>query len=229
MHKLFSIHYRCTVFVIVLISAFCNEILFAQFDTIVIPRLKYGGGGDWYTGPTSMPNLLRALNERLNIPTNPQNIAVSILDNDLFKYPIIFMTGHGNVKFTDQEVVRLLAYLENGGFLWINDSYGMDKYIRRELKKLFPDKEFVPIPPSHPIFHQVYDFPDGIPKIHQHDGKPPQALGIFSKDRLVVFYCYESDIGDGLEDEGIHPSDTPEIREKAMRMAINIVVYALNQ
>lgn len=201
----------------------------AEWGAIAIPRVQYGGGGDWYTGPTSIPNLLKAAAERLGLPTRPDHFAIRISDPELFSYPMLYLTGHGNVKFDDQEVNRLTAWLDNGGFLWINDSYGIDRSIRRELRKIYPDKELAAVPPDHPIFHQVYDFPDGLPKIHEHDGKPPQAYGIFSKGRLVVFYTYESDIGDGLEDEGVHPTDTPEVREKAMQMALNILVFALSQ
>lgn len=201
----------------------------ADWGTIAIPRIQYGGGGDWYTDPTSIPNLLKAAADRLGLPTRPENFALRISDPDLFSYPMLYLTGHGNVKFEDQEVNRLSSYLDNGGFLWVDDCYGLDRSIRRELRKVFPDKELAPVPPDHPIFHTVYDFPQGLPKVHEHDGKPPQAYGIFSKGRLVVFYTFETDIGDGIEDEGVHPEDSAEIREKAMQMALNILVFAMTQ
>ena len=201
----------------------------ADWGTIAIPRIQYGGGGDWYTDPTSIPNLLKAAADRLGLPTRPENFALRISDPDLFSYPMLYLTGHGHVKFEDQEVNRLSSYLDNGGFLWVDDCYGLDRSLRRELRKVFPDKELAPVPPDHPIFHTVYDFPQGLPKVHEHDGKPPQAYGIFSKGRLVVFYTFETDIGDGLEDDGVHPEDSAEIREKALQMALNILVFAMTQ
>jgi len=201
----------------------------AEWGTIAIPRIHYGGGGDWYTDPTSMPNLLKAAAERFNLPTRPEHFPIRISDQALFTYPLLYLTGHGNVKFEDQEVNRLVTYLDNGGFLWIDDCYGIDKSIRRELRKLYPDKEPALLPADHPIYRTAYDLPQGLPKIHEHDGKPPQGYGIFSKGRLVIFYTYETDIGDGLEDEGVHPENTPEKREEAMKMALNILFYALSQ
>jgi hypothetical protein len=201
----------------------------AEWAPIAVPRIQYSGGGDWYTDPTSLPNLLKAAADRLRLPTKPENITVKLIDSDLYTYPMLYLTGHGNVKFADDEINRLVTYLDNGGFLWIDDCYGLDKSIRREFKRLYPDKELALLPPDHPIYHAVYDFPQGLPKIHEHDGKPPQGYGIFSKGRLVIFYTYETDIGDGLEDPGVHPEDSPEIREKALQMALNILVYALTQ
>jgi len=201
----------------------------AGLGTIAVARIQYGGGGDWYTDPTSMPNLLKSASERLSLQTRPENIVVKISDADLFSYPMVYLTGHGNVKFEDHEVNRLLSYLDNGGFLWIDDCYGIDRSIRRELKKVYPDKDLAPVPVDHPIFHTVYEFPKGLPKIHEHDGKPPQAYGIFSKGRLVVLYTYETDLGCGIEDEGVHPEDSAEIREKAMQMSLNILVFAMIQ
>jgi len=201
----------------------------SEWDRLMVPRIKYDGGGDWYTGPTSMPNLIRQANERLKIPGQPDNIAVAISDPELFRYPMLYLTGHGQVRFKDHEINRLLTYLDNGGFLWVNDSYGLDKYIRREIRRLYPDIELVQLPSDHAIFRLAYDFPDGLPKIHEHDGKPPAALALFDKGRMKIFYTYESDIGDGIEDEGIHRTDTPEIREKAMQMALNILIFAMMQ
>ncbi|MFZ2956490.1 MAG: DUF4159 domain-containing protein [Candidatus Ozemobacteraceae bacterium] len=201
----------------------------AQTGTLVVPRLQYGGGGDWYTDPTSMPNLLKAAAEKLNIVTRPDHLVIKVGDAELFSYPMMYLTGHGNVKFDETEINRLVTYLDNGGFLWVDDCYGIDRSIRRELKKMYPDLQLVPIPADHPIFHTVFDFPKGLPKIHEHDGKPPAAYGIFNKGRLIVFYTFETDIGCGLEDQGVHPEDKPEIREQALNMALNILVFAMNQ
>ncbi|MBF0546866.1 MAG: DUF4159 domain-containing protein [Candidatus Riflebacteria bacterium] len=202
---------------------------FAQQGFILIPRIQYGGGGDWYTDPTSIPNLLKAASDRLKLITRPEHKVIKISDPDLFSYPMVYLTGHGNVKFDDQEINRLRTWLDNGGFLWIDDCYGIERSIKRELKKVFPDRELVLLPVEHPIFKSVYDFPKGIPKIHEHDGKAPGAYAIFNKGRMCVLYTYETDIGCGLEDEGIHPADSKEIRESALRMALNILVFAMNQ
>ncbi len=220
-------------FALTLVASLCHAAMHVayatDFDRTAIPRVKYGGGGDWYTGPTSMPNLLKQASERLRLPTQAENIAVSISDPELFRYPMLFLTGHGQVRFSDFEINTLLNYLDNGGFLWVNDSYGIDRFIRREVRRLYPDREFELLPSSHAIFNMVYDFPEGLPKIHEHDGKPPAAYAIFDKGRMKILYTYESDIGDGLEDAGIHKTDTPEIREKAMQMALNILAYVMLQ
>jgi len=217
------------VSVILLFSAWASVVCGSEWDKLAVPRVKYDGGGDWYTGPTSMPNLVKQAAERLRIPGQSENIAVAISDPELFRYPVLFLTGHGQVRFKDHEINRLLTYLDNGGFLWVNDSYGIDKYIRREIRRLYPDLELVQLPADHAIFQMAYDFPEGLPKIHEHDGKPPAAFALFDKGRMKIIYTYESDIGDGLEDEGVHRNDTPEIREKAMQMAMNILVYAMMQ
>ena len=191
-----------------------------------IARLHYHGGGDWYNDPSIIPNLLREIAERTNITVQRYQAVVEIMDPELFAYPFLFMTGHGEVKFTDEEVQRLRLYLTHGGFLYADDDYGMDKAFRREIKKVFPDKELVELPSSHPIYHIDYDFPRGVPKIHEHDAKPPQGFGIFHEGRLVVYYTFESNISDGWADPDVH-NDPPEKREEAFRMGINIVTYAL--
>jgi hypothetical protein len=191
-----------------------------------IARLKYGGGGDWYWGRSAIPNMLKFLKENTNIPVNEEEVWVSIMDKELFNYPFIFLTGHGNIEFTDDEIQRLKNYLTHGGFLFANDSYGLDKAFRREMKRVFPDKELVELPFDHGIYQCYYNFPNGLPKIHQHDGKPPQGFGIFHEERLVVFYVYESDIGDGWEDPQVH-KDPPEKRDAALRMGVNIITWAL--
>jgi hypothetical protein len=195
----------------------------------VVARLKYDGGGDWYGNPSSLPNLARALRDRTPVPVDRIDEArVGIMDEDFFNYPFLYMNGHGNVHFSDAEVERLRRYLTSGGFLFADDNYGMDASFRRELARVFPDRKLVDVPFDHPIYHSFYDFPHGPPKIHEHDGKPAEGLGIFDGDRLVLFYTYESDIGDGLEDPEVH-NDPPEKREAAMKMAINVVLYVLSR
>jgi len=197
-----------------------------DYNQFTIARIKYGGGGDWYSNPSSLPNLLKGLRERTTLDVADQEARVSILDDQLFNYPYAYMNGHGNIKFTEQEVDRLRFYLTHGGFLHADDNYGMDESFRREMKRVFPEKEMVELPFSHPIYHAFYDFPNGLPKVHEHDGKPPQGFGIFHEGRLVVFYTYECDLGDGWEDPEVH-NDPPAIREAALQMGINIVIYAL--
>lgn len=195
----------------------------------VVARLKYDGGGDWYSNPSSLPNLARALRERTPIPVDKiDEVRVSIMDENLFDYPFLYMNGHGNVAFTDAEVGRLRQYLLSGGFLFADDNYGMDESFRREMARVFPDRKLIDVPFDHPIYHSFYPFAAGPPKVHEHDGKPPEGLGIFDGNRLVVYYTYEADIGDGIEDPEVH-NDPPEKREAAMRMAVNVVVYALTR
>ncbi|MDH4223556.1 MAG: DUF4159 domain-containing protein [candidate division Zixibacteria bacterium] len=195
-------------------------------SAFTLARLKYEGGGDWYWGSSALPNMLEFLKENTNITVDEKEVRVSIMDKELFNYPFLFLTGHGNIKFSDEEVERLKNYLIHGGFLFANDSYGLDKAFRREMKKVFPDKELVELPFSHGIYHCYYDFPNGLPKIHQHDNKPPRGFGIFHEERLVVFYVYESDIADGWEDPQVH-NDPPEKREQALKMGVNIITWVL--
>jgi hypothetical protein len=191
-----------------------------------IVRLKYRGGGDWYSDPTSLPNLLGHVEDILGVETPEDEIRLAIMDDALFSYPFLYMTGHGKVKFSDEEAARLRRYLLSGGFLWADDNYGMDEYFRREMRRVFPEKELVEIPFDHDIYHVLYDFPGGLPKIHEHHGGPPHGYGIIDEGRLVVFYSYNTDLGDGLEDAEVH-HDPPEKRDAARRMALNIVTYAL--
>jgi hypothetical protein len=201
----------------------------ASGDGFTIARLKYDGGGDWYSNPSSLPNLARALRDRTTVPVDRDDeVRVSILDPDFFNYPFVYMNGHGTVRFSDAEATRLRQYLLSGGFLFADDNYGMDESFRREIARVFPDRPLVEVPFRHPIYHSYYELPAGPPKVHEHDGKPAQGFGIFDGDRLVVFYTYQSDIGDGIEDAEVH-KDPPEIREQAMQMAINTVVYALGR
>ena len=193
---------------------------------LTIARLQYDGGGDWYANPSSLPNLLGAVRERTGLPTAREEKVVALGDDELWNVPYIYMTGHGNVRFSDQDVAVLRRYLQQGGFLHVDDNYGMDESVRRELTRLFPDAPLVEVPLEHPIYHVVYDFPKGIPKIHEHDKKPAQGFGIFLEGRLVVYYSYQSDLGDGWEDPQVH-KDPPEKHEAALRMGVNLFAYAV--
>ncbi len=190
--------------------------------------MKYSGGGDWYANPTSLPNLINFCNGQIGtkIQTEPETIEVG--SRDLFTIALVHMTGHGNVVFSDLEVRNLRKYLEAGGFLHIDDNYGLDVFVRREMKKVFPDKDFIEIPTDHPIFQSPFSFPDGLPKIHEHDQKRPQAFGLFIENRMVCLYSYESDLGDGWEDQPVH-NDSPETRLKALKMGANIVNFVFTQ
>lgn len=192
-----------------------------------IAVLKYSGGGDWYGNPTALPNLAKFCNQNINTKINPKTATVEVGSPDLFSYPFVHMTGHGNVVFSDNDVTNLRNYLLSGGFLHIDDNYGMDEYIRKELKKVFPDKELTAVPVNHEIFKGPFSFPQGLPKIHEHDNKPPQAWGFFAEGRLVLLYTHETDLGDGWEDQEVH-SDPKEVREKALKMGANILNYAFN-
>ena len=195
---------------------------------VTIARLQYDGGGDWYANPSSLPNLLAEVEARTGIPTADREATVRPSDPALRDYPFLYMTGHGNVRFTPDERLALRQYLLGGGFLHADDNYGLDESFREEIARIFPDRELVELPPEHPVFHSPYEFPDGPPKIHEHDGAPPQAFGIFHQGRLVVIYTYETDLGDGWEDPGVH-EDPPEVREEALRMGVNIFVFAMTQ
>ena len=192
-----------------------------------IGRVKYGGGGDWYNNPSSIPNWLGELERRVGIATNKEEKIVALTDENLRAFPFLYMTGHGTVRLSREERDALRAYLEDGGFLMINDSYGMDPAIRAMVREVFPDHPLEELSNDHPVFHSFYDMP-GLPKIHEHDGKDPQAFGVTIDGRLVLFYDYESDIGDGLADPQVH-NDPPAKREQAIRMAVNVFVYALTR
>ena len=192
-----------------------------------IALVKYSGGGDWYANPTSLPNLIKYCNANINtrIKTKPTTVEPS--SPDLFSYPYIHMTGHGNVVFNDADSNNLKNYLLAGGFLHIDDNYGMNQYIRKEIKKIFPNNELVEIPTTHTIFQKPYSFPNGLPKIHEHDGKRPQAFGVFIANKLVLLYTYECDLGDGWEDAEVN-NDPLAVREKALKMGANILNYIFN-
>ena len=194
---------------------------------VQIARVEYGGGGDWYSGDP-LPNLIAFAREHSLLDLAPEPITVELTSDRLFTVPVLYLNGHGNVVFTDAEAGRLRRYLEGGGFLIVNDDYGLDEAVRRELRKVFPAQELQPLPASHPVYHAHYDFPEGLPKIHEHDGEPAVGYGLFHEGRLVVFYAHGSDLGDGWEPEGVHP-DPRATREAALRMGVNLLVYAMTQ
>jgi hypothetical protein len=208
------------------ILIFVFNIVFAQKFSIA--RIHYGGGGDWYSDPSSIPNLLDFLDKNTSISVDSEEIRIKLTDSDASFYPYLYLTGHGNIRFTNEEIIILRSMLINGAFLHADDNYGMDKSFRRELKRLFPNKDLVSLPNDHPIFSSYYMIESGLPKIHEHDNMPPQALGLFEKNRLILLYTYESDLGDGWEDESVH-KDPWEIREKAIKMGTNIIHYVLTQ
>jgi hypothetical protein len=191
-----------------------------------IAQLKYRGGGDWYANPTALPNLLAAVSGRTDVPVTDSPATVAPDDEELYLYPMIHMTGHGRVAFSDDEAAALRDYFERGGFMWVDDNYGMDRYLRAQLDRVLPGSPLVELPFDHEIYHSFYEFPEGLPKIHEHDGGPPHGYGVFLDGRMVVFYSFNTDIGDGLEDPEVH-DDPPEKHEAALRMGINIVVYAM--
>lgn len=195
---------------------------------LAIAHVIYEGGGDWYSNPSSIPNLLKKIRETTGLPVQEAEAQVSLKSPDLYNYPFLYINGHGNIKFSDEEVRRLRKYLDEGGFLHADDNYGMDQSFRREMKKVFPETDFVPVPFDFPIFHDVFEFPEGLPKVHEHDGGPPKGLGIFSQGRLVVFYSLNTDLGDGWEDPEVHGDPEP-VRQQALKMGVNIFVYALSR
>lgn len=209
----------CLLFCVVISTQHAGELF-------TIAQIQYGGGGDWYGDPSTISNWLRLLRERTEIETADDRVILKLTDHTLYQYPMLYLVGHGNIRLTEQEVLALRQYLTKGGFLFVNDDYGLDKSFRREISRVFPKQALQPIPNSHPIYHCFYDLP-GLPKIHEHDSEPAQGFGIFHDGRMVLFYAYSADIGDGLEDARVHPDDTPEVRELAAKMAVNIAVYVL--
>ena len=200
----------------------------AQPAEMPIARVKYGGGGDWYGDEQSLSELLKFVRQETLLSVAPKEDVVELSSDKLFVYPYLYLTGHGNVEFTGREAERLRRYLTGGGFLHIDDNYGLDEAIRREMKKVFPDQEFVELPPNHPVYGSHFSFPKGLPKIHEHDGKPAQGFGLFHEGRLVVFYSYETDLGDGWEPPSVH-DNPPEKRRAALQMGTNLIVYAMTQ
>jgi hypothetical protein len=216
------------VICILLIFIHVVSYVYAQEDIneFTVVRIKYDGGGDWYGNKTTLRNLLQFMSEELGLKTTHLEKTSSILDESFFNYPTAYLAGHGNIKLSDEEAQRLRRYLISGGFLFADDDYGMDKSFRREMKKVFPELNFVELPFSHPIYKVYFDFPNGLPKIHEHDGGPPRGFGLIYEDRLVVFYSFNTDISDGCEDSEIH-NDPPEKRQAALRMGVNILLYSL--
>jgi hypothetical protein len=209
---------------VLLILLGCIGLSFAP-PTIKIAKVKYQGGGDWYANKTSLPNLIAFSNQALKMTISQTPETVDLTSTNLFRYPLIHLTGHGNVNFSEEEIKNLRTYLLGGGFLHIDDNYGLDVSIRREMKKVFPELTFVELPFSHPIYHQKFDFPTGLPKIHEHDGKPAQGFGLVWEGRVFCYYSYETDLGDGWEDQDVH-NDPEEKRQESLRMGANIVQYA---
>lgn len=214
----FKLLFSCTLF----ISASC----FAQRSAFRIAKLKYGGGGDWYANKTSLPNLISFCNQQLKLSVDSREEIIEVGSKEIFSFPFVHMTGHGNVVFSTQEAENLRKYLIGGGFLHVDDNYGLDKFIRLEMKKVFPELDFVELPFSHPIYHQKFQFNKGLPKVHEHDGKPPKGYGIIYEGRLVCFYTHECDLGNGWEDQVIY-NDPEEVRQQALKMGANILSFAL--
>jgi hypothetical protein len=199
--------------------------LYCQSQEIAL--LKYNGGGDWYANPTSLPNLIKFSNQNINTTITNKPATVEPGSPDIFSYPFVHATGHGNILFSDAEILNLRNYMMSGGFMHFDDNYGLDEYLRREIKRIFPNNNLVEIPANHPIFQKPFSFPAGLPKIHEHDGKRPQAFGIFVENKLVLLYTFECDLGDGWEDADVH-NDPKEVREKALKMGANIMNYVFN-
>ena len=211
-----------TTAVILLVT---NIILGQEFS---IARVNYGGGGDWYCDPSSIPNILSYLTKNTSIKADQDEYRIKLTTKELRGHPYLYMTGHGNIRFTDEEIIQLREYLMGGGFLHTDDNYGLNTSFRREMKRVFPDRDFVELPHDHAVFHSYFDMPNGLPKIHEHDGKPPQLFALYNEDRIMVIYSYESDLGDGWEDEEVH-NNSPELRVAALQMGVNIIYFALTQ
>jgi hypothetical protein len=206
-------------------------ILFTGFKipSYKIAQLKYNGGGDWYANRTALPNLIEFCNKNLGTNFDPQPVNIEVGSTELFNYPFVYMTGHGNVVFSDADAQNLRKYLTGGGFLHIDDNYGLNMFVRREMKKVFPELEFVELPTNHVVYNQKFKFPAGLPKIHEHDGLRPQGFGLIYKGRLVCYFDFECDLGNGWEDSGTYTGDKEETRQKALKMGANLVQYALTQ
>ena len=202
-----------------------NIILGQEFS---IARVNYGGGGDWYCDPSSIPNILNYLTKNTSIKADHDEYRIKLTTKELRGHPYLYMTGHGNIRFTDEEIIELREYLMGGGFLHTDDNYGLNTSFRREMKRVFPDRDFVELPHDHAVFHSYFDMPNGLPKIHEHDGKPPQLFALYNEDHIMVIYSYESDLGDGWEDEEVH-NDPSELRVAALQMGVNIIYFALTQ
>lgn len=220
--RLFQIYFLILLLLPMILTAQTDE----KLSDFTVVRIKYDGGGDWYGNKTALKNLLKFMSDELKIGTTLSEKTAAITDELFFNYPVAYIAGHGNIKFNDQEIERLRTYLISGGFLFADDDYGMDKSFRREMKKVFPELNFVELPFTHSIYKVYYEFPNGLPKIHEHDGGPPQGLGLIFNGRLIVFYSFNTDISDGCEDPEIH-NDPPEKHQAALRMGLNILLYSI--
>ncbi|MGY8782071.1 MAG: DUF4159 domain-containing protein [Fidelibacterota bacterium] len=201
---------------------------YIKTQTFSIARIHYNGGGDWYSDPSSIPNLLNYLDLNTPISVYPNEVKMKLTDDKISQYPYLYLTGHGNISLTEDEIIILRSILSSGVFLHADDNYGMDKSFRREMKRVFPNKDLVPLPNDHLIFNSYYKFENGLPKIHEHDNKPPQALALFEGERMILLYTYESDLGDGWEDSSVH-NDPQPLRESALKMGVNIIYFSLIQ
>lgn len=216
------------IFLTMILGHFTSTVVLAQSSEgrFGLARLRYSGGGDWYGNETSWSNLLTALSARTSLDCTRKEVTLSLANNEIFGHPLVTLTGHGQVTFSADEAQRLRQYLTGGGFLWIDDDFGMDEFIRPQIKKVFPDLDLVELPLDHPIYHVFYDLKEGLPKVHEHHGGAPHGYGLYHEGRMVLFYSFNTDIGDGLEDPDVH-KDPPAKREAALQMAINVVMYAL--
>jgi len=214
------------IFIVGVITFIMSTFIHGQ--SFSIARIHYGGGGDWYSDPSSLPNLLKFLRTNTNIAVADDEVRFRPTDQEFYRYPYLYLTGHGNVRFTEEEILKIRETLLKGAFLHADDNYGMDVSFRVEMKRVFPNRDFIELPFDHPIFNIYYNFPNGLPKVHEHDGKPPQALGIFDENRLMVLYTYECDLGDGWEDAEVH-NNPEETRLKALQMGVNIIYYSMVQ
>lgn len=220
---------RFSVTLFIFIQLVSSVVSYGQAEkpgAFTIARLKYGGGGDWYNDPSIIPNMLKFMQKNTNVEVANDEVRVGIMEESLFSFPVLFMTGHGRIKFTDDEVLRLRHYLSHGGFLYADDDYGMDKYFREQMKRVFPDKDLVEIPFSHELFHNHFQFANGAPKIHEHDGGPPRTFAIFHEGRMIVLYTFNTNISDGWADPDVH-NDPEPVRTEAFKMGTNIFIYAL--
>ena len=220
---------KCSLIIYIFIglSCFLSSVVCGQ-SSLKLAKLKYNGGGDWYANKTALPNLIEFCNTHMNTNISPEEEIVEVGSDELYFYPYVYLTGHGNIVFSDAEAENLRNYLISGGFLHIDDNYGLDQFIRLEMKKIFPELEFVELPFDHPIYKQKFEFKNGLPKIHEHDGERPQGLGLVYEGRLVCFYSYETDLGNGWEDQRIH-NDPEEVRQEALKMGANIIAFAFTQ
>jgi hypothetical protein len=218
-------------FILIIFFTIVAGILFSFQATpsYKLAKMKYNGGGDWYANRTALPNLISFCNKNLGTNFDTEEAVVEAGSIEIFNYPFVYLTGHGNIVFTDQEAENLRKYLTGGGFLHIDDNYGLDKFIRPQMKKVFPDLDFIELPVNHSIYNQKFKFPVGLPKIHEHEGKRPQGFGLIYKGRVVCFYTYECDLGNGWEDAGTYAGDSEDNRQKALRMGANLIQYALTQ